>query len=105
MKVLDKEQTYFEVHNEEYLLKAKMNKAQFAHVMGVAPQNVNKLIATKNALTLSKVAEILEVPLNELLFGKRSEGERKRIEGCIFVDGAPYVIKSKDDMIRLLTAL
>ena len=102
MNVLDKETTYFEAHYEEYLTKAEMNKAQFANAMGVAAQNVNKLIKTKNALTLSRVAEILKVPLNELLFGKITEGESKQIEGCIFVNGEPNIVRSQIDIEGLL---
>lgn len=105
MNVLDKEQTYFEAHYEDYLLKADMNKAQFAAAMGVAPQNVNKLFATKNALTLSRVAEILKVPLNELIFGKRTEGECKQIEGCVFVNGEPTIVRSQMDIEGLLTRI
>lgn len=102
MNVLDKEKTYFEAHYEEYLTKAEMNKAQFANAMGVAAQNVNKLIKTKNALTLSRVAEILKVPLNELLFGKGTQSENKQIEGCVFIEGEPNIVRSLTDIEGLL---
>ena len=102
MNVLDKETTYFEAHYEEYLTKAEMNKAQFANAMGVAAQNVNKLIKTKNALTLSRVAEILKVPLNELIFGKGPQGENQQIEGCVFIDGEPNIVRSQTDIEGLL---
>ena len=102
MNVLDKEQTYFETHYEDYLLKADMNKAQFANAMGVVPQNVKKLFATKNALTLSRAAEILKVSLNELLFGKGTQSENKQIEGCVFIEGEPNIVRSLTDIEGLL---
>ncbi len=105
MNVLDKEQTYFEAHYEEYLIKAEMNKAQFANAMGVAPQNINKLFATKNALTLSRAAEILKVSLNELLFGKGPQSESQQIEGCVFVNGEPTIVRSQIDIEGLLTRI
>ena len=54
MSVLDSTKTYFEEHGEEMLAAANMSKAQFAKAMGVLPQNINKLIATKNILILTK---------------------------------------------------
>lgn len=105
MLLLGKETSYFEEHYEEYLHKAGMNKAQFAKAMGVLPQNASKLFSTKNALTLARVAEILNVTLDELLFGKKCDGEYRQIEGCVFVDGEPIIIRSKDDIETLLSAI
>ena len=63
MSGLDLEKTYFEEHAAEILAAANMNKAQFAKEMGVLPQNINKLIATKNALLLTKVATVLNTTI------------------------------------------
>ena len=73
MFVLIKEQkTYFEEHADDFLKEKGITKAQLAKAMGVAPQNINKLFGTKNALTLSNIATYLNIPLQVLLFGKAS---------------------------------
>ena len=61
------EKTYFEFHAEELLSNAGLNKARFAEEMGIARQNVLKLFETKNVVTLSKAAAILNVPLSVLI--------------------------------------
>ena len=101
MNVLDKEQTYFEEHASELLESKGISKAQFAKEMGVVPQNINKLFGTKNFLTLCRVSSILGIPLDNLMSGE----ERQRIQGCVFVDGIANLIKSKDDLEKLLKKL
>ena len=104
MPVLAKEQkTYFEEHAEDFLKEKDISKAQFAKEMGVAPQNINKLFGTKNALTLSKIASFLDIPLQVLLFGK--EEKERAILGCVFVDGTEHLIRSKEDLKDLLNEL
>lgn len=104
MPVLAKEQkTYFEEHAEDFLKEKNISKAQLAKEMGVAPQNINKLFGTKNALTLSKIASYLDTPLQVLLFGK--EEKERDILGCVFVDGTEHIIRSKDDILDLVKEL
>ena len=104
MIVLSKEQsTYFEQHADEILKEKGVSKAQFAKALGVAPQNINKLLGTKNALTLSNIASYLNIPLPFLLFGN-AEKERD-IHGCIYIDGIPHLVNSKDDLETLMTEL
>lgn len=101
MFVLSKEQsTYFEQHADEILKDKGVSKAQFAKALGVAPQNINKLLGTKNALTLSNISSYLNIPLRFLLFGN-AEKERD-IHGCIYIDGIPHLINGKDDIETLL---
>lgn len=104
MSVLAKEQkTYFEEHAEEILKEKNISKAQLAKAMGVAPQNINKLFGTKNALTLSNIASFLNTSLQVLLFGK--EGKDKDIHGCIFIDGDPVIVNNKAELLKLTTTL
>ena len=104
MLVLAKEQkTYFEEHAEEILKEKNITKAQLAKMIGVAPQNINKLFATKNAMTLAMVASYLGIPLQVILFGR--EEEERDIHGCIYVDKAAHLISSKEDIINLLSEL
>ncbi len=104
MLLLAKEQkTYFEEHAEEFLKEKNITKAQLAKEMGVAPQNINKLFGTKNALTLSKIASYLNIPLQVLLFG--NEEKERDIHGCIYVDRTAHLISSKEDLINLVNEL
>lgn len=100
MSVLAKEQkTYFEEHAEEILKEKNITKAQLAKAMGVAPQNINKLFGTKNAITLSNIATFLNIPLQVLLTG--IETKERNIHGCVYVDGKPVLINGGEDLIKL----
>lgn len=100
MERLSVEKTYFEEHAEEMLSNAGITKAQFAKVVGVAPQNISKLFSTKNILTLSKVSTVLNVSLNFLLNGTQQLAED--IHGCLFVNGTPILIHSRKDLEEFL---
>jgi len=101
MSVLEK--TYLEEHGDEMLVAAGLSKVQFAEKVGIVPQNVKKLFATKNISTLAKVADILNVPLQILIYGQ--EQTTLDIHGCIFVNGTPNLISKKEDIEELLKLL
>ena len=101
MSVLEK--TYLEEHGDEMLVAAGLSKVQFAEKVGIVPQNVKKLFATKNISTLAKVADILNVPLQILIYGQ--EHTTKDVHGCIFVNGTPNLISKKEDIEELLKLL
>lgn len=100
MEVLSIEKTYFEEHAEDLLNNAGINKAQFAKAMGIAPQNIGKLFSTKNAITLSKVGKVLNVSLNYLVHG--AEQTKDDIHGCLYVNGNPVLINSREDLEEFL---
>jgi hypothetical protein len=97
------EQTYLEVHGEELLASAGLSKAQFASRMEIAPQNVKKLFATKNITTIIKVGEVLNIPLQVLIYGHRQTVPE--IHGCIYINGTPNLINKKEDIEDLLKTL
>jgi transcriptional regulator with XRE-family HTH domain len=97
------ETTYFENHAPEMLSRAGLTKAKLAESLGVAPQNIKKVIETKNVKTLIKVAEALGVTLDVLLYG--NEKEATRITGYIEVGGIIHKIQSKEDIERILSWL
>ena len=97
------ETTYFENHAPEMLAKAGITKAKLAEKLGVAPQNIKKVIETKNIKTLINVAEVLGVTLDALLYG--NENVETRIAGYIEVGGVIYKIQSKADIERVLSKL
>ena len=77
--------THFELNAEELLRNAGLTKAKFSEKMGIARQNVQKVFETKNVFTLMKAAEILNVPLTVLIYGKESES---------VIDGFVYTLDS-----------
>lgn len=97
------ERTYFEEHGDEMLASAGLSKVQFAEKIGIAPQNVKKLFGTKNLATLIKVGEILNTPLQVLVYGK--EQTSTDIHGCIYVNGTPHLISRREDVEELLKSL
>lgn len=101
MSVLEK--TYLEEYGEDMLAAAGLSKVQFAEKVGIAPQNVKKLFATKNITTLAKVAEVLNVPLQILIYGQ--EQTTTDVHGCIYLDGKPHLIAKKEDIEELLKLL
>lgn len=103
MNVLESGKTYFEEHGEELLAAAGLSKVQFAQAMGIKAQNVGKMIATKNALSLAKVAEVLDIPLQVLVYGP--EQNVVDVRGCVYVNGAPYLVSKKRDIEELLEIL
>lgn len=102
MEVLEK--TYLEEHGEQMLVEAGMSKVQFAEKVGIAAQNVKKLFATKNITTLAKVAEVLNISLQVLIYG-HTEQSSTDIHGCIYINGKPNLIAKKEDIEELLQSL
>lgn len=104
MFLLSKDQkTYFEEHADEILKEKGISKTAFAKAMGVAPQNANKLFGTKNAITLCSISDYLSIPLKVLLLGYNTAD--KEIHGCIYIDGEPNLVSSKQELENLLNTL
>lgn len=98
MEVL--ETTYFECNAQVMLRNAGFTKAAFAEKMGVAAQNVNKTIATKNIFTLMKISKLLGVSLDMLITG--GTDEKCSIDGFVEINGETYRLKSREDLINAL---
>lgn len=59
--------TNFEIIGESLIKSAGFSKTKFAEKMGIKKQNVNALLKTKNIDTLRKVANVLNVPVINLI--------------------------------------
>ena len=104
MQVLSKEQqTYLEVHADEILKDKGISKATFTAAMGVKAQNFNKLVGTKNIVTLTQIGSYLNIPLQVLIYGK--EEKEKEILGCIFVDGTSHTVRSVEELETLINTI
>ena len=104
MNGLDLEKTYFEEHAMEILAAANITKAQFAREMGILPQNINKLISTKNVLMLTKVSSVLNIPLQVLICGEQEQDETapSDVYGCIYIDHKPHIFNNREELDKLL---
>lgn len=103
MNGLDIEKTYFEEHAMELLTAANMTKAQFARAMDILPQNINKLIATKNVLILTKVSSVLDIPIQILIYGEQEQEISKTdVHGCIYIDNTAHIFNNRAELDELL---
>ena len=104
MNGLDLEKTYFEEHAMELLTAANITKAQFARAMDILPQNVSKLISTKNVMQLIKVSSLLNIPLQTLIYGeqKQDTAPQANIYGCIYINNTPHIFNNRAELDELL---
>ena len=106
MNGLDLEKTYFEEHAMELLAAANLTKAQFARAMDILPQNVSKLISTKNVMHLIKVSSVLNIPLQTLIYGEQEQEatSQPNLYGCIYIDGEPHIFNNREELDEHLNA-
>ena len=77
-----------------------INKSQFADKMGIAKQNVDKLLESKkkDINTILRMSEVLDIPFLQLI-GMEKQHE---YEGFVKKDGVITEIKSEEDVLKLL---
>ena len=102
MNGLELEKTYFEEHAMEMLAAANMTKAQFARAMDILPQNVSKLISTKNVVMLIKVSSVLNIPLQTLIYGEQEDAFQTDVHGCIYINNTPHFFNNRAELDELL---
>ena len=104
MNGLDLEKTYFEEHAMELLAAANLTKAQFARAMDILPQNVSKLISTRNVAHLIKVSSVLNIPLQTLIYGEQEQKAtpQPNLYGCIYINGKPHLFNNREELDKLL---
>ena len=102
MNGLELEKTYFEEHAMEMLTAANMTKAQFARAMDILPQNVSKLISTKNVVMLIKVSSVLNIPLQTLIYGEQEDTPQTDVHGCIYINNTPHIFNNREELDELL---
>ena len=101
---MEKLQTYFSLHAEELIAQAGMKKYEFADKLGVARQNLKKVVIDSNNIQmLNKAAQILGVSLSTLI--GLENNETSRINGYVEVDDVVYKIKSKEDLMAIVEAV
>ena len=79
-----------------------MSKADFAKKLGFERNNLDAYLnAKKKDINLViKMAEALDMPLTEFL-GMQTK-ESSSIYGCLYVNGMPVIVNSKEEIERIL---
>ena len=88
----------------EQVAKKGMSKAEFASRMGIARQNLDSLLDSKkkDINTIIKMSEVLEIPFLDFIGMRPKE---TNIHGCIYINGEPFLVSSKEDVEKLLKEL
>lgn len=80
-----------------------MTMAQIAEILGINPITLSQSLNGNPTLSrLTEVADVLGVDVCELFVQPRGKQD---IHGCVFVDGDPVVVNSKEELLKLARAL
>ena len=80
-----------------------MTMADVADKLGIKAITLSQSLNGNPTLSrLTEVADALGVDVSELFVSPRAGEE---IHGCIFIDGDPVVVNSKEEMMKLAKAL
>ena len=81
-----------------------MTMAQIAEKLGINPITLSQSLNGNPTLSrLTEVANVLGVDVSELFVSPRAG--REEIHGCLFIDGDPVIVNSKDELMKLATTL
>ena len=81
-----------------------MTMAQIAEKLGINPITLSQSLNGNPTLSrLTEVANVLGVDVGELFVQPRAG--REEIHGCLFIDGDPVIVNSKEELMKLATAL
>lgn len=88
----------------EQIIRKGMSKAEFASRMGIARQNLDSLLDSKkkDINTIIKMSEVLDIPFLDFIGLQPKETD---IHGCIYINGKPVLVNSKDELIQLAADL
>ena len=102
--------TIFAKNGESMPLKIKdvarskgMTMVQVAEKLGINPITLSQSLNGNPTLSrLTEVADVLGVDVSELFVQPKG---RQDIHGCIFVDGDPVVVNSREELQKLAKSL
>lgn len=81
-----------------------MTMAQIAEKLGINPITLSQSLNGNPTLSrLTEVANVLGVDVGELFVQPRAG--REEIHGCLFIDGDPVIVNSKEELMKLAKAL
>lgn len=81
-----------------------MTMAQIAEKLGINPITLSQSLNGNPTLSrLTEVANVLGVDVGELFVQPRAG--REEIHGCLFIDGDPVIVNSKEELMKLAKAI
>ena len=85
----------------EQVARKGMSKAEFSSRMGIARQNLDSLLDSKkkDINTIIKMSEVLDIPFLDFIGLQPKETD---IHGCIYINGKPVLVNSREDIENLL---
>ena len=85
----------------ERVARKGMSKAEFSSRMGIARQNLDSLLDSKkkDINTIIKMSEVLDIPFLDFIGLQPKETD---IHGCIYINGKPVLVNSREDIENLL---
>lgn len=89
---------------ERILHEKRIKKTEFADMLGIAKQNVNTLLETRNLDKIQEIANVLGVDYLELIT-ETEETEKTTINGFVEYNEKIYRIASKEDLENLLQTI
>ena len=95
-------ETYFSKKADILLKERHLTQAKMCELLGMGKSNWANLVKTNNLEQLSKIADILELPLEEVIGINR---QKFTISGFIKVNQKTFEIDSKKDVEDVLAVL
>lgn len=95
-------ETYFSKKADILLKERHLTQAKMCELLGMGKSNWSNLVKTNNLEQLSKIAEILELPLEEVIGINR---QKFTISGFVKVNQKTFEIECKKDVEDVLAVL
>ena len=92
-------ETYFSKNADILLKQRHLTQKEFCERLGKSKSNWENIVKTNNLEMLSKIAAILEMPIEDLIGLNK---QKFSISGFIKVDRKTYVIENKEDIEAVL---
>lgn len=95
-------ETYFSKKADILLKERHLTQAKMCELLGMGKSNWANLVKTNNLEQLSKIADILELPLEEVIGINR---QKFTISGFVKVNQKTFEIECKKDVEDVLSAI
>ena len=91
---------------KEILKEKGMKMKELADKMDIAPETLSRTLQNNPQYkTLKVIANILEVSMRDLFRDNVPEKVSMEIHGCIYINGKPKLIDSKEELIEIVDNL
>ena len=81
----------------------QITMAEIANKIGIKPIALSQSLNGNPTLSrLQEVADILGVDVSELFESRDHQDAKKRIYGCLYINGKPVIVNNREDVERVL---